>query len=289
MLDFTREFKEVKIFTGVFWYFFTMFAVIFIAILSNNESLYNNDNLLSLISSSLFIIILLYKFRISKNKIILLIKDYLKKLNLKEISGVVLTQIILSMGISSLLIAITYYTFPEMLNSLLEESPIAEASTYQGLIISMLITVICAPISEELLFRSIIFKRTSGRFNIYIGMIFSSIIFGILHIELAIIGAFIFGIACCMLYIKYKNILIPMTVHFLNNLLSFLPELFNDPTVAVESTPFTESDAVSFLIMGSISFLIGMFFFVRFVIKNKEYLKSGFASRNKEAFTSQNS
>ena len=207
----------------------------------------------------------------------------------QEIFGVVLTQIILSMGISSLLIAITYYTFPEMLNSLLEESPIAEASTYQGLIISMLITVICAPISEELLFRSIIFKRTSGRFNIYIGMIFSSIIFGILHIELAIIGAFIFGIACCILYIKYKNILIPITVHFLNNLLSFLPELFSDPTVTVESTPFIESDAVSFLIMGSISFLIGMFFFVRFVMKNKEYLKSGFASRNKEAFTSQNS
>ena len=195
MLDFTKEFKEVKIIPAVFWYIFTLFIVVVIAsikgILTGDMDLLDNENLLSLISTTLFIIILLYKFRVNKDKLLLMIKDYLEKINIKEIFGVVATQICLSMGISLLLIGIVYFLFPDILNKLLSESSVAEASSYGGLFIAMIITVIGAPLMEELLFRAIIFKRISKKFNIYIGMIISSLIFGLLHIELAIIGAFI--------------------------------------------------------------------------------------------------
>ena len=144
-----------------------------------------------------------------------------------------------------------------MLNNLLSESSVDEVSTYGGLFISMLITVIGAPLMEELFFRAIIFKRISRKFNIYLGMIISSLVFGLLHIELAIIGAFLFGIACCILYIKYKNILIPMTVHFFNNLLAFLPQI--DINAPVDSSPITSSDATTSIISGLILFLIGIF------------------------------
>ena len=286
MLDFTKEFKEIKTFSAIFWYIFTMFIVISFAIISNNDKLFYNDNMLSLISSTLFIFVLLYKFRVCKNKLILLIKDYFIKINIKEIGGIVITQLLLSMGISLLLIGITYFTFPDLLSKLLKSSPVSETSTYGGLFISMLVTVICAPLSEELLFRSIIFKRISRKSNIYIGMIISSIAFGILHIELAVIGAFIFGLVCCILYVKYKNILIPMTVHFFNNLVAFLPQL--DISTPSQSSTITYSDAISFLIMGSLLFLIGMFFFIRFMIKNKNYLKSGFAPRIEEQLIKKN-
>ena len=286
MLDFTKEFKEIKIFSAVFWYIFTMFIVILFAIISDNDKLFYNDNMLSLISSTLFIFVLLYKFRVCKNKLILLINDYFSKINIKEIGEIVITQLIISMGISLLSIGIAYFIFPELLNELLNDSPISEASTYGGVFISMLVTVICAPLSEELLFRSIIFKRISRKLNIYIGMVISSVIFGILHIELAIIGAFIFGLVCCILYVKYKNILIPMTVHFFNNLVAFLPEL--DISASSQSSTITSSDASSFLIMGSLLFLIGMFFFIRFMIKNKNYLKSGFAPRIEEQLIKKN-
>ena len=183
MLDFTKEFKEVKIIPAVFWYIFTLFIVVVIAsikgILTGDMDLLDNENLLSLISTTLFIIILLYKFRVNKDKLLLMIKDYLEKINIKEIFGVVATQICLSMGISLLLIGIVYFLFPDILNKLLSESSVAEASSYGGLFIAMIITVIGAPLMEELLFRAIIFKRISKKFNIYIGMIISSLIFGL--------------------------------------------------------------------------------------------------------------
>ena len=172
MLDFTKEFKEVKIIPAVFWYIFTLFIVVVIAsikgILTGDMDLLDNENLLSLISTTLFIIILLYKFRVNKDKLLLMIKDYLEKINIKEIFGVVATQICLSMGISLLLIGIVYFLFPDILNKLLSESSVAEASSYGGLFIAMIITVIGAPLMEELLFRAIIFKRISKKFNIYI-------------------------------------------------------------------------------------------------------------------------
>ena len=288
MLDFTKEFNEVKILPAVFWYIFTMIIVIlgaFIIYFTNDINLIENDNLLSLISTTLFIIILLYKFGVNKNKLLLLIKDYTKKLNIKELVGVVTTQLCLSMGISLLLIGIIYFTFPDILNGLLSESSVSEVSTYSGLFISMIITVIGAPIMEELFFRAIIFKRISRKFNIYLGLIISSLIFGLLHIELAVIGAFIFGIACCILYIKYKNILIPMTVHFLNNLVAFLPQL--DINTPADTAPITNVDALVSLSFGLAFFLIGMFFFIKFILKNKRYLKGGFASRVDTRFVSE--
>lgn len=289
MLDFTKEFKEIKILPAVFWYVFTMIIVIlgaFIIYLSSDINLIDNDNLLSLISTVLFIIILLYKFRVNKNKLLLMIKDYIKKINIKELGGVVATQLCLSMGISLLLIGIVYFTFPNMLNNLLSESSVSEVSTYGGLFISMLITVVGAPIMEELFFRAIIFKRISRKFNIYIGIVISSLVFGLLHIELAVIGAFIFGIACCILYIKYKNILIPMTVHFLNNLIAFLPQLdINSPA---DTSPITNTDAIVSLSFGSLLFLIGMFFFIKFILKNKKHLKSGFSPRVDTGFVVEN-
>lgn len=278
MFDFTKEFKDVKILPAVFWYIFTMVIVIFGALFLYTTSGINfidNDNLLSLISTTLFVVILLYKFGVNKNKLLLLIKDYLRKINIKELCSVVATQLCLSMGISLLSIGIVYFTFPDMLNELLSESSVTQASTYGGLFISMLITVVCAPIMEELFFRAVIFKRISKKFNIYIGMIISSLIFGLLHIELAVIGAFIFGIACCMLYTKYKNILISMTIHFLNNLIAFLPQL--NMNASADTSPMTQSDAILSLSSGSILFLIGMFFFIKFILKNKKYLRNGFS------------
>lgn len=288
MLDFTKEFNEVKILPAVFWYIFTMIIVLlgaFIVFFSSDINILDDNNLLSLISTTLFIIVLLYKFRVNKNKLLLMIKDYIKKVNIKELGGVVATQLCLSMGISLLLIGSIYFTFPNILNDLLSESSVEEVYNYSGLFISMLITVVCAPIMEELFFRAIIFKRISRKSNIYIGMIISSLVFGLLHIELAIIGAFIFGIACCILYIKYKNILIPMTIHFLNNLIAFLPQL--DINSTVDTSPVTSIDAISALSFGSILFLIGIFFFIKFILKNKKYLKKGFSPITPIGFVSE--
>ena len=138
-----------------------------------------------------------------------------------------------------------------------------------------ILTVITAPILEELLFRVVIFKRLSRIFDVYIGMIFSSILFGILHVELAVVGAIIFGIANCILYLKYRNILIPMTVHFLNNLIVSIPYLFtsSDSITGAENSLLTLSDASSYLVVGIITLIIGLILFIRFIIQNRKYIE----------------
>ncbi|MGM9531768.1 lysostaphin resistance A-like protein, partial [Intestinibacter sp.] len=117
------------------------------------------------------------------------------------------------------------------------------------------------------------FKRLSRIFDVYAGMMISSILFGLLHVELAVVGAVIFGIANCILYLKYRNILIPMTVHFLNNLLASLPMLLSNSASSAQSELITKSDAHLFLLYGVIVFSIGLIFFIRFIIKNRQYIE----------------
>ena len=77
-----------------------------------------------------------------------------------------------------------------------------------------------------------------------------------------------------------------MTVHFFNNLLAFLPQL--DINAPVDSSPITSSDATTSIISGLILFLIGMYFFIKFILKNKNYLRVGFAPRINEKFKFKN-
>ena len=68
-----------------------------------------------------------------------------------------------------------------------------------------------------------------------------------------------------------------MTVHFFNNLLAFLPQL--DLNATTDTSPMTNNDAISSIMFGSILLLIGLSFFIRFIINNKKYLKSGFSPK----------
>lgn len=70
-----------------------------------------------------------------------------------------------------------------------------------------------------------ILNRLFKWFNTTISIIISSMLFGILHND--IIGAFIFGICMFILYLKTNNIFVPIYVHFFNNFISQLPEIFS--------------------------------------------------------------
>ncbi len=83
--------------------------------------------------------------------------------------------------------------------------------------------VILSPIIEELLFRGIFLRRLNFEFNnLTLAILVSSLLFGICHNFGGILGAILFGICVSILYVKSKNILVPILAHFLNNLISFL-------------------------------------------------------------------
>jgi membrane protease YdiL (CAAX protease family) len=80
--------------------------------------------------------------------------------------------------------------------------------------------IIFAPLIEELVFRGILFNRLKIRTGIVPAMIISSFIFAIGHEFGGMTSAFLFGICMCILYLKTDNILIPMSVHFTNNVIA---------------------------------------------------------------------
>ena len=266
-----EEFNEVKIIPSILVYILLSFGVSFILLFVNREVLNNNANAVQVIIDFSFILFLFYKLGVNLTKIQNLINDYLRKINIKEIIDVVFTQIVISFGTTLLILGMICLINIDTANSLNN----AGEDVFTNTIASFILTVISAPILEELFFRVVLFKRISKFFNVYIGMILSSLLFGVLHMELAIVGAVIFGFANCILYLKYRNILIPMTVHFLNNLIVSIPSLFtsSDSITGAENSLLTLSDASSYLVVGIITLIIGLILFIRFIIQNRKYIE----------------
>ena len=265
------DFNEVKIIPSILVYLLMNFGIIFVIEIIDDSFLDKNTNVVQLIIDCLFILYLFFKFGVNFRKLNKLIHDFIEKIIIKEILNVVFTQILISLGTTLLILAIVCFIDLDMANSLNSSGD----DIFTNTVSVFILTVITAPILEELLFRVVIFKRLSRIFDVYIGMIFSSILFGILHVELAVVGAIIFGIANCILYLKYRNILIPMTVHFLNNLIVSIPSLFtsSDSITGAENSLLTLSDASSYLVVGIITLIIGLILFIRFIIQNRKYIE----------------
>lgn len=88
-------------------------------------------------------------------------------------------------------------------------------------ILSIFFAVVAAPVIEEILFRGLIFSRLSEKWNPTVGILVSSLLFGVIHFE-GIIGSTIFGITMCLIYYHSKNLWVPIVLHVANNLFAVL-------------------------------------------------------------------
>ncbi|MBR4448255.1 CPBP family intramembrane glutamic endopeptidase [Methanobrevibacter sp.] len=125
--------------------------------------------------------------------------------------------------------------------------------------------IIFAPIMEELIFRGILFNRMKIRIGIIPAMIISSFIFAIGHEFGGMTSAFLFGICMCMLYLKTDNILIPMSVHFINNVVATILNI-SGLDVAISQLPW--------LIPCLIVSIIGTVYLVKYIIKEYKVIKT---------------
>ena len=136
---------------------------------------------------------------------------------------IILAVIILSLGLGELSRYIISLINPNLLNHLPatsffyspQDTTLASYLNFMDFII----VVIMAPIVEEFLFRGVILHRFTVKWGIKWAVLASSIIFGFLHSD--IIGAFIFALVMCILYIKTACILVPILAHMINNLLAY--------------------------------------------------------------------
>jgi len=93
-----------------------------------------------------------------------------------------------------------------------------------SLIYTGISALIVAPIFEELFFRKYMFKELLKKYSLNLSIIISSICFSLIHLPSYrnLIPTFIFGIICCFIYKKTKNIYYTIILHFFANLSWFI-------------------------------------------------------------------
>lgn len=122
---------------------------------------------------------------------------------------------------------------------------------------SVVCTVILAPILEELVFRgiSIHFLR-KATFNFYVVNLLQALWFGIFHLNLVQgIYAFALGLVFGYIYYKYGSVLVSILIHMVLNLSGVLLSKYGG--VLMESTPmlYTMSIVSLLMVFGGILFI----------------------------------
>ena len=88
----------------------------------------------------------------------------------------------------------------------------------------LFVVIVFAPVAEEFVFRGVLLQRWAVRWNLPVGIILSSILFGMLHINNPL-GLTMFGVIMALLYIRTRSLWAPIIAHALNNIVSVTPEL----------------------------------------------------------------
>ncbi len=130
---------------------------------------------------------------------------------------------------------------------------------------SIISSIIFAPLLEELVFRGVLFNRLKIRTGIIPAMIISSFLFAIGHDFGGITSAFLFGLCMCILYLKTDNILIPMNVHFINNVVAVIIEYVN-------ADAFLMSFPLIFV--SGLIILIATIYLIKYIIEETKLLKN---------------
>ncbi len=89
-------------------------------------------------------------------------------------------------------------------------------------ILSFISLVVLAPVLEEFAFRGVLLHRWTAKWGMNPAILTSSILFGVVHSDP--IGAFAFGVAMCVLYLRTQSLIVPIVCHALNNLVAWLFE-----------------------------------------------------------------
>jgi membrane protease YdiL (CAAX protease family) len=98
------------------------------------------------------------------------------------------------------------------------------SGTYPPLpnVFSFLTLCVVGPVLEEITFRGIILPRWSRKWGLSAGILASSTLFALPHTDP--VGAFVFGLAMSVLYLKTQSLTLPIVCHGLNNFIAWLQE-----------------------------------------------------------------
>ncbi|WP_294405195.1 CPBP family intramembrane glutamic endopeptidase [uncultured Clostridium sp.] len=269
-MDLNNKLNQLRIRDIIIIYLFSTFIVsgIIFGILKASHQEMGNFvlNTLSLILQLIILILLLLKIKLSKNDILFLYEDFKKKINMLEVASVTLMKLCIAVGGSKLIVSCIYYFDPSIVNNFIIDSN-SMINSFRNYMVNLILLLIVSPITEEIVFRSVILNSLIKKFNLCTGIVVSSIVFASFYAGSGIAGALALGIINSILYIKYKNILINIFVNFINNaivLISILP-LVNK---SIDDIIITNGEVIINVIIGCILGVVGMIMMLRFISCN---------------------
>ena len=110
----------------------------------------------------------------------------------------------------------------------LTESTIEPIYYYIALFIRIILSCIIGPFIEELLYRGLLYKFLSKKFNIIISAVLTTIVFSISHFSIIqALFALLIGIILIIFYIKEKNLTVTFLIHSGCNIGSLFVVLIN--------------------------------------------------------------
>ncbi|WP_085828976.1 CPBP family intramembrane glutamic endopeptidase [Clostridium massiliodielmoense] len=222
-----------------------------------------NFNFFNVISQLVLIGFIVYELKSSGFNFKESIRDFKNKPKYKDGLIIIVVHGILAIAAAIGVAYIVYKINPSLAEKMMSEKLIENSGTIYDTVYEFILVVILAPIVEELIFRGVILNRLKMRWGVGPAIILSSIFFAVLHMNLAVIGAFLFGVMMCVVYMKTKNIFITMSIHCVNNLICSLPTGGTDE--------FKKSDINEMLLMGKpaiIIFCITSIIAIWYIVKN---------------------
>lgn len=151
-------------------------------------------------------------------------KDLPKYENTKLTVTVTALTILLCAGLHYTVISIIdltgfMYLFPSFIETAEE---IAAVFANAGLLVRIIVAVIAAPVVEEILCRGIVLNRLLLWMPKWVAMLVSSVLFGVIHLNIPQgLPAFVIGIVFSMLYLRYRNLWVPIIAHAAYNFANF--------------------------------------------------------------------
>ncbi|WP_416825577.1 type II CAAX prenyl endopeptidase Rce1 family protein [Ectobacillus polymachus] len=168
-----------------------------------------------------------------------------------------------SIGISTIEFYLLSYIAPNYIISLLNTDQVI--NNYNGFttVFSIISACVFAPIMEELIFRGFFLNRLSYKWGIRKAILVSSILFGLGHSD--VIGATLFGITMCLIYIKTRSLLVGMVIHSLNNLTVSITQFMSPSDLNHAPLQLADLRSTPDLIFSIIAVLISLIWFIPFL------------------------
>lgn len=177
-----------------------------------------------------------------------------------EMFSLVAINYLVSFGSVLLMFGVVIKYMPDWYQEMVKEID-PEYTGFWAVLSSNILIVVIGPIVEELIFRGALLYRFKEKYSLNKAIILSSLIFGLFHMD--VVGATVFGIFMALIYIKTKNILVPMLIHMVYNLgtvlLAFIPGGADEPSAEL---------APDLLLLGAGMLAIGMVLSAIYFYKN---------------------